>query len=202
MWDAFICACWLAGAGEDARTSPVLYGLCGGLRLFILMAEGRSFGAAAGGRKGPRKRRIFPKSDALLDIGVLTREKKGEKRCESDASLGMHHFHAKSARKCGCSRLVVCRRCTDFAQVYSTEREGNAPSQAASRCIRKFASKLGSPISTHQILFFGGEKRAGGDIEILLQSSLCIQTCPQIHSRVRMGAGFWAHSGSSTGHGR
>ena len=40
---------------------------------------------------GPQKCCIFPKSDALLDIGVLTREKKGEKRCESDASIEMHH---------------------------------------------------------------------------------------------------------------
>ena len=90
-----ICLCWLAGAGGDARTLPILDSFCGGLRFIISMAEGRSFGGAAEGRKGPRKRCIFPKSDALLDIGVLTREKKGEKRCESDASIGMHHFHAK-----------------------------------------------------------------------------------------------------------
>ena len=83
------------GDGRGGGESAVLYSLCGGLRLVILMAEGRYFGAAAGGRKGPRKRCIFPKSDALLDIGVLTREKKGEKRCESSASLGVHHFHAK-----------------------------------------------------------------------------------------------------------
>ena len=78
---------------------PILYSFCGGLRLIISMAEGRSFGAAAEGRKGPRKRCIFPKSDALLDIGVLTREKKGEKRCESSASLGMHHFVQKIGSK-------------------------------------------------------------------------------------------------------
>ncbi|MDE0142763.1 MAG: hypothetical protein OXI80_04455 [Caldilineaceae bacterium] len=136
---------WFAGAGGDARTLKVLDGFCGGLRFVISMAEGRSFGAAAEGRMGPRKRCIFPKSDALLEIGVLTREKKGEKRCESSASLGMHHFHeksgemevsrervfelilaAKSAQKCSCSRLVVCRRCTGFVYVlYSyTELSG------------------------------------------------------------------------------
>ena len=124
--------CMLAcGGGRGGADFAVLDSVCGGRRYIISMAEGWSFGGAAGGRKGPRKRCIFPKSDALLDIGVLTREKKGEKRCESDASLGMHHFvqkigpkgaareaprgrvselilAAKTARKCGGSRLVVC----------------------------------------------------------------------------------------------
>jgi len=98
-WIAFLCACWLAGAGGDARTSLVSYGFCGGRRYIISMAEGRSFGRARRARKGPHKQCIFPKSDALLDIGVLTREKKGEKRCESSESQGMHHFVQKSGGK-------------------------------------------------------------------------------------------------------
>ena len=78
---------------------PIMYSFCGGLRLIIMMAEGRSFGAEARGAKGAAKVCTFPKSDALLDIGVLTREKKGEKRCESSASLEMHHFRKKLAQK-------------------------------------------------------------------------------------------------------
>ncbi|MDE0140065.1 MAG: hypothetical protein OXI80_07105 [Caldilineaceae bacterium] len=74
---------------------PILDSFCGEGRYVISMAEGRSFGAAAEGAEGAAKTLHFPKSDALLEIGVLTREKKGEKRCESSASLGMHHFHAK-----------------------------------------------------------------------------------------------------------
>ena len=121
------------------------------------MAEGRSCGAAAEGRKGPRKRCIFPKSDALLDIGVLTREKEGEKRCESSASIGMHHFHeklgdieaprelvfgltlaAKSARKRGCSRLVDCRRCTGFFCVLYRHTELSGKGMAMPGCLPKY----------------------------------------------------------------
>ncbi|MXY92830.1 MAG: hypothetical protein F4Y42_05200, partial [Caldilineaceae bacterium SB0664_bin_27] len=92
---------------------------------------------------GPQKQCIFPKSDALLDIGVLTREKKGEKRCESSASLGMHHFvqkigsnaaareaprarvfelipAAKSERKRGCLWSVMYSFCTGSAGALGT----------------------------------------------------------------------------------
>jgi len=50
-------------------------------------------------RKGPRKCCIFSKSDALLVTGLLTREKKGEKRREYNASMDMHHFYAKIGQK-------------------------------------------------------------------------------------------------------
>ena len=83
------------GGGRGYADFTVLDSFCGGLRLIISTAEGRSFGGAAEGAKGAAKVLHFPKSDALLDIGVLTRGKKGEKRCESSASLGMHHFHAR-----------------------------------------------------------------------------------------------------------
>ena len=98
-------------------------------------------------RIGPRKCCIFPKSDALLVIGVLTREKEGKKRCENDASIGMHHFWAKiggiggaagarlradSGRKIGAEMglLVVgglptvYRFCLCFVEVYRIEQEG------------------------------------------------------------------------------
>ena len=83
------------GTGGEARMSPVMYSSFGGLRFVFSMAEGGSFGGAAEGAKGAAKAVHLPKSDALLVIGLLTREKRGEKRCESSASLGMHHFHAK-----------------------------------------------------------------------------------------------------------
>ena len=68
--------CGLACVGGwECADFAVLDSFCGGLRYIILMAEGRSFGAAAEGPKGAAKTMHFPKSDALLDIGVLTREK-------------------------------------------------------------------------------------------------------------------------------
>ena len=153
------------GCGERAQLwrpmcpfGLIFYSFSGGLRFIISMAEGRSFGAAAEGRKGQRKQCIFPKSDALLVIGLLTREKKGEKRCESSASLGMHHFHAKIggsggvAGACfradfGCkvgeeTRLFVVgglskvyRFCLCFVKVFRVEQEGNARRLVAYRCI-------------------------------------------------------------------
>ena len=91
-----ILAC---GGGRRGADFAVLDSFCGGLRLIISTAEGRSFGKWAEGAKRAAKVLHFPKSDALLDIGVLTREKEGEKRCESSASLGMHHFRKKMAQK-------------------------------------------------------------------------------------------------------
>ena len=100
-----------------------------------------------GARKGRQKCCIFPKSDALLEIGVLTREKKGEKRYENSASIGMHHFCAKIGENGGAAGagfrvdsgwkfgaemglLVVgglpkvYRFCLCFVEVYRIEQEG------------------------------------------------------------------------------
>jgi len=94
------------------------------------MAEGRSFGAAAEGAKGAAKVLHLPRKCCISVFGLLTREKKGKKggkcykkmhqwKCNTLGqklgeieAQGERVFElilaAISARKLGCSRLVVC----------------------------------------------------------------------------------------------
>ena len=79
-WNAFICACWLAGAGGEARTLPILENVCRGLRLIILVVEGRSFSGASGRAKGAAKVLHFPRRCCISFFGAPDQREKGVNR--------------------------------------------------------------------------------------------------------------------------
>ena len=133
--------CMLAcGDGRGYADVASLYSICGGLRLIISMAEGRSFGGAARGAKGVSKALHFQRKCNISVFGAPDQReigaKRGEKCYKKMFQWGCYTFGqksaeieaprelvfelilaAKSARKCGRSRLVVCRWCTGFVYV-------------------------------------------------------------------------------------
>ena len=147
--------------GGEARTPPILYRFCGGLRPIVSMAEGWSFGGAAGRAKGAAKVLHFQRKCCISVFGVPDQREKGQKggktarkKCTNrNATLLVKNrgnggvagacFRSDSGRKTGAERLrfvvggllTLYRFCLCFVQVSSIEPEGHAPSLVACRCI-------------------------------------------------------------------
>ena len=196
--------CMLAcGGGWGCADFAVLYSFCGGRRFIILMAEGRSFGGAVRGAKGAAKVLHFPRKCNIPGFGAPDqremRAKKGAKCYKKMFQWGCYTFGQKSgeieasrervfelilaaraARKCGCSRLVVCRRCTGFVYVLCRFPESSGRERPKPGCL---------PMYMKRVIFWGvsqiwdGNSSAGN----------------QWQRWVELSSGHWREEGQAQG---